>query len=144
MNIIEYPMTEALPISIHPSAELIDNFVKIKSVTNKLEAQFNFHTLTAGWFGEEEDIIFIELYLETPTDFAFQKTQEMLGDIDDFADDVMSCYQQQQHKIQCYIAITEVEQALLLQKKRLLAGYVQAKIRKVLNLIADKLNLVSI
>lgn len=137
-------MTEALPISIHPSAELIDNFVKIKSVTNKLEAQFNFHTLTAGWFGEEEDIIFIELYLETPTDFAFQKTQEMLGDIDNFADDVMSCYHQERHKIQCYIAITDAEQKLLLQKERLLAGYMQAKIRKVLNLIAEKLNLVNI
>jgi hypothetical protein len=137
-------MTEALPISINPSAELMDTFIRIKSVSNKLEAQFNFHTLTAGWFGEEEDIIFIELYLETPTDFAFQKTQEMLGDIDDFADDVMSCYHQQQHKIQCYIAITDAEQKLLLQKERLLVGYVQAKIRKVLNLIADKLKLVSI
>ncbi len=133
-------MTEPLPISIHPSAELMDNFVKIKSVANKLEAQFNFHTLTAGWYGEEENIIFIDIYLESPVDFAFQKTQKLLGDVNDFADDVMSCYQKENNKMQCFIAITETEQKLLIQKEALLAGYIQAKVRKVLNLIADKLH----
>lgn len=137
-------MTEQLPITIQPSAELRDNFIKIESVSNKLEAQFNFHTLTAGWYGEEDDIIFIDVFLETPVDFAFQKTQNLLGEVDNFADDVMSCYQENKNKIQCFIAITDAEQTLLLQKERLLSGYIQAKIRKVLNLIAQKLDLTAI
>jgi hypothetical protein len=49
-------MTEKLPIAIMPSNDLMAKFKQIKSVSNKLEAQFNFQTLTANWYGDENTI----------------------------------------------------------------------------------------
>ena len=137
-------MTEQLPISIGLSIELIEKFSKIKSLSNKLEAQFNFQTLTAGWYGDEENIIAIELVLQTPEDFAFQQQQKLQGRYHQFADDVFSYHNQDENQLTCYIAITASELVLLEQQARLLPGYIQAKIHKVLTLIGAKLQLGSI
>jgi len=137
-------MTVQLPISIQASKELLDRFTKLGSVSNKLEAQFNFQTLTAGWYGDEENILMIHLSLETPASFYFQKMQQSTILQDDFADDVLSYHDQAANKINCYVAITDSEILLLEQQQKLLAGFVQAKIKKILNLIANKLDFHSI
>lgn len=137
-------MTEQLPISIGLTSELIEKFSKIKSLSNKLEAQFNFQTLTAGWYGDEENIIAIELVLQTPEQFAWQQQQKHLGKYNEFADDVFSYHDQDKNRLTCYIAITASELTLLEQRSTLLPGYIQAKIHKILNLIGTKLQLGSI
>jgi hypothetical protein len=134
-------MTEQLPISIQPSNDLMTKFNRIKSVTNKLEAQFNFQTLTASWYGDEKNILLINLYLETSNFFDLEKEKEHKGDVDYFADDVFSVYQQEQPQINCFIAITPAELTLLEQQEKLLPSYIQTKLHKVLNLIAKKLTL---
>jgi hypothetical protein len=134
-------MTEQLPISIQPSNDLIAKFHKIKSVANKLEAQFNFQTLTASWYGDEENILLINLYLETIEVFDTQKSMSHQGKISLFSDDVFSVYQEEQPKINCFIAITPAELVLLEQQEKLLPKYLNAKLHKVLNLIAGELKL---
>lgn len=134
-------MTEQLPISIEPCNDLIAKFHKIKSVANKLEAQFNFQTLTAGWYGDEENVLSIKLYLTTQDKFAFEKEGKHQGEVNDFADDVFSVYQEQQRQINCFIAITAAELTLLEQQEKLLANYIKTKLHKVLNLVAQKLQL---
>jgi hypothetical protein len=134
-------MTEQLPISIQPSNDLSAKFNKIKSVTNKLEAQFNFQTLTASWYGDEKNILLINLYLEIIEVFEAEKSKFHEGNISLFSDDVFSVYQKEQPQINCFIAITPAELVLLEQQEKLLPKYLQAKLHKVLNLIAGELNL---
>jgi hypothetical protein len=134
-------MTEQLPISIQPSNDLSAKFNKIKSVTNKLEAQFNFQTLTASWYGDEKNILLINLYLEIIEIFEAEKSKFHEGNISLFSDDVFSVYQKEQPQINCFIAITPAELVLLEQQEKLLPKYLQAKLHKVLNLIAGELNL---
>lgn len=134
-------MTEQLPISIQPSNDLITQFPKVKSVCNKLEAQFNFQTLTASWYGDEDNILLINLYLETSDFFDLEKAKERSGDISNFADDVFYIYHKELPQINCFIAITPAELVLLEQQEKLLPIYLQTKLHKVLNLIAAKLKL---
>ena len=134
-------MTEQLPISIQASNDLITQFSKITSVSNKLEAQFNFQTLTANWYGDEDNILLINLYLETSDFLNLEKAKVHQGDVSYFADDVFSVYQQELPKIDCFIAITPAELTLLAQQEKLLPIYIQKKLHKVLNLIAAKLKL---
>ena len=134
-------MTEQLPISIQPSNDLSTKFNKIKSVTNKLEAQFNFQTLTASWYGDEDNILLINLYLETIEVFNTEKSKSHEGNISLFSDDVFSVYQKEKPQINCFIAITPGELILLEQQEKLLPKYLNAKVHKVLNLIAGELKL---
>lgn len=131
-------MTEELPIVIRPHNELTDRYTKIKSVCNKLEAQFNFQTLTAGWYGDEENILSIHLYLETPEGFNHQRTQIHQGTLHTFADDVFSYFDESNIHITCIIAITDAELNLLSEQQNILAGYIHTKLHKVLNLIAKQ------
>ena len=134
-------MTEQLPISIQPSNDLSAKFNKIKSVTNKLEAQFNFQTLTANWYGDEDNILLINLYLETIEVFNTEKSKSHEGNISLFSDDVFSVYQKEKPQINCFIAITPAELILLEQQEKLLPKYLHAKLHKVLNIIAGELKL---
>ncbi|MCW8833020.1 MAG: hypothetical protein OQK03_06855, partial [Colwellia sp.] len=62
-------MSEQLPISIIVNTELAMQFGKVNSIANKLEAQFNFQTMTANWYGDEDNIFFIQLHVDTPQSF---------------------------------------------------------------------------
>jgi hypothetical protein len=142
-------MTETLPITIKVNDGLLDEFSKLKSVSNKLEAQFNFQTLTANWYGDEEDILIIQLCLETPV--TFKQRQEELAklsqsevSVSHFSDDVVSCFNKGKKQLFCTIAITNSELKLLVLQPKLLAGFIEAKLRKVLNLIAQQQSLASI
>ena len=133
-------MNESLPISIKVSAELVDAFSQLSSITNKLEAQFNFQALTANWFGDEDNIIYITLFFEDADMFLRQIQQPHSGEKTIFADDVVAFADVSQHCIDCYIALTSAELELLQQTLKILPVYVQTKLQKVLNLIADKMN----
>ena len=142
-------MTEQLPITITINSELLDTFSKIQSVCNKLEAQFNFQTLTANWYGDEENILTIQLSLETPT--SFRVRQDELQNIASheiavkhFSDDVVSSMSNTEQQLHCYIAMTTSELDLLIAQPKLLAGFIQIKLHKVLNLIAEKQSLAQI
>ncbi len=136
-------MIEVLPITITINNELVSKFSKIKSISSKLEAQFNFHTLTANWYGDEENILLIKLVLETPASFKVQQTELAQTSTDDieishFSDDVLCCFNEIEQQLLCNIAITESEIILLEHQPKLLAGFLHAKLHKVLNLIAKK------
>ena len=137
-------MTEQLPISIQLSNDLATQFNKIKSVSNQLEAQFNFQTLTAGWYGDEESILSINLIIDTAEDFLLQKIHNHQGAVTEFSDDVFSFYNKETHETNCFIAITDAEQKLLAQQERIIPGYIQTKLQKVLNLIAEQHKLLPI
>jgi len=142
-------MTEQLPISINIHDDLVDKFTKIKSVINKLEAQFNFHTLTANWYGDEENILLIQLDIETPMSFNQHQAELKHAGLEGivishFSDDVICRFNDNEQRLFCHIAITESELTLLDQQPKLLAGFLQTKLHKVLNLIAGQQCLASI
>ena len=149
-------MMEQLPISIYVCDDLIQQFSKITSICNKLEAQFNFQTMTANWYGDEDNIFFVRLFIETPESFITQKKNQKQVqpqyEIHNYCDDVFSyCasneIEEQKEKKQmliCYIAITDTELTMLNQQNKLLAGLLRVKLQKVLNLIAKQLNLETI
>ncbi len=132
-------MTEQLPIAIMVNEALMAQFTKLKSVTNKLEAQFNFQTLTANWYGEEDNILQITLSLETASSFMWQKQQAHIGLVTEYADDVFSIHNNENNMMECFIALTTSEVSLLAQQEKLLPGFIQTKTLKVLNLIAKQL-----
>lgn len=145
-------MTEKLPISIYVCADLAKQFVNIHSVTNKLSAQFNFQAMTANWYGDEDDIIFIQLALETPQRFSDQQIKQIekqqnkqINSFEIHSDDVFSFIDNKEpRQLNCIVAITEFEQSLLNQQAKLLSGLLQIKLQKVLNIIAQQLNLKAI
>jgi len=139
-------MTEQLPISIHVCDDFKQQFKKAISICNKFEAQFNFQTMTANWYDDENNILFLQLYLETPKNFTKQQTLMKKMDIKTYSDDVFSYYKNKKNeqKLLCHIAITDSELALLSQQNKLLAGLLQVKLKKVLNLIAHQLILKAI
>ena len=49
-----------LPISIKVTQVFAEQYPTLNSVINKLEAQVNFQTMTAGWYGDENNIITIK------------------------------------------------------------------------------------
>jgi len=138
-------MTEQLPISIYVCDDLTNQLVNINSITNKLSAQFNFQAMRANWYGDEDNILFIQLLLETPQRFAMQKEKQLAKRVETFkihSDDVFSVIDDKDsQQLICTIAITDFEQQLLGQQAKLLAGLLQVKLQKVLNIIAQQLNL---
>ena len=146
-------MTEQVPISIHVCDDLTKQFVNINSIINKLAAQFNFQAMTANWYSDEDNIIFIQLLLETPQRFTIQKEnanqkenkQQHTKQVKSFeihSDDVFSFIDDKEpQQLICVIAITEFEQNLLDQQAKLLGGLLQIKLQKVLNIIAEQLTL---
>lgn len=138
-------MTEQLPISIYVCDDLTKLFTNVKSISNRLAAQFNFQTMRANWYGDEENILFIQLRLETPQSFLALKGIQQQNAVDTFklhSDDVFSFIDEQKSKqLMCIISITESEQNLLTQQSKLLPGLLQVKLQKVLNIIAEQLNL---
>ena len=134
-------MTEQLPISIYVCDDLKQQFVKISAVCNKLEAQFNFQTMAANWYGDEDNIWFVQLYIETPQGFAEQQKLHQQVDTQIHCDDVFSFDDNNKKKqtlVYC-LALTGSELVLLNQQTKLLAGLLQAKLQKILNLIAHQL-----
>lgn len=141
-------MTEQLPISIYVSDDLTNKCVNAGSITNKLVAQFNFQAMTANWYGDEDNIPFIQLLLEAPEHFTCQKENQQINHTETFksySDDVYSFTDDQAPAQLIYtIAITELELSLVEQKPKVLAGLLQMKLHKVLNIIAQELSLQAI
>jgi hypothetical protein len=141
-------MTEQLPISIYVCNDLTEQWVNINSITNKLSAQFNFHAMRANWYGDEDNILYIQLLLETPQGFTIQMEKQQTKQAKTFevySDDVFSFIDEQEpQQLICTVAITESEHNLLAQQTKLLSGLLQIKLQKVLNIIAKQLNLKAI
>lgn len=136
-------MTEKLPITIDVCDPLIQQFSKIASVCNKLEAQLNFQTMGANWYAEEDNILFVQLKIETLKTYELLKKSYQEYNIKNYSDDVFSCYENTDkvQQLNCYIAITDVETAMLEQQSNVLADLLNIKLNKVINLIAKQLKL---
>ena len=141
-------MTEQLPITIYVSDELKNQCYSIGSITNKLAAQFNFQAMTANWYGDEDNIPFIQLLLHTPEKFAGEKENQQRVQTATFkahSDDVFSFTDANAPPQIIYtIAITEQELTLVAQKPKILAGLLRVKLQKVLNIVAQQLTLQTI
>lgn len=137
-------MTEQLPISINVCDDLANQLVNIQSVTNKLAAQFNFQTMAANWYGDEENTLYIQLSIETPQRFINQKESQQSKQAKEFvmhSDDVFSFVgETQPRQVNYIIAITELEQSILDEKAKILESLLRIKLQKVLNVIAKKLS----
>lgn len=136
-------MTDNLPISIFSCEDLIKQFSQIQSVCNRLEAQFNFQTMTANWYSDENNILTVCLRLETPLSFVTIKKINETSNIIIFSDDAYCFFDdnEKEEPLICYLAITEAELTMLDKENRLLFGLLEIKIKKVLNLIAKQFNL---
>ncbi|WDE09457.1 hypothetical protein [Thalassomonas haliotis] len=137
-------MSEQLPITIGSAEDLICQLPGLTAAVNKLEAQFNFQTMTAGWYGDENNILQIHLSLVSAGEFSALQKQQQVGERFEFADDVLSYHNRGLHQVLSIVALTEKELALFSQRRELLAAYLQAKIHKVLNLIAAQEKLLPI
>ena len=130
-------MTETLPISIQVSDDLAAEIKNIAAISNKLEAQLNFHTMTANWYGDEADILQINFYLVAVNEFGNVARQTPNVGVETFADDVL-LLNSNNRLIDCYVAITAAESELIRQQPKLLSSYLAKKLSKILNLIADR------
>jgi hypothetical protein len=135
---------EPLPITIESSNELTTQFSHLVSISNRLEAQINFQTMTANWYSTEENILYIQLNLVTQEELDSYKIKYDTDFLKTAADDIFANYQAEKNHLQCFIAITAAELTLLHQQKKLLTGYIKLKIVKVINLIAKKIQLTPI
>ena len=124
-------INELLPITIENSQDLIAHFSKLSSITNRLEAQINFQTLTANWYGNEEDILHVKLHLVTQDEFVPLKSSNNSDFLEAVADDVFSDYQISSNNLHCFIAITPSELILLQQQQKLLTHYIQIKVHGI-------------
>tara|TARA_R110000744_G_scaffold78514_5_gene154654 strand:+ start:4717 stop:5133 length:417 start_codon:yes stop_codon:yes gene_type:complete len=129
-------MTETLPIAIQVSDALVAEIKNIASVSNKLEAQLNFHTMTANWYSDEANILMINFYLVSISELKNATTHAGSVDLETLADDVLMSTKIS--LLDCHVAITSAELVLLEQQPKLLSGYLAKKLTKVLNLIADR------
>lgn len=136
-------MTEQLPISIQVSNDLITEINNIAAIGNKLEAQLNFHTMTANWYGDEANVLRINFYLISINEFGNVATQIGNVDAEALADDVL-LLSSKSHLLDCHVAITPAEAELIKQQPKLLSGYLAKKLTKILNLIADRQQLAQI
>ena len=145
-------MKNDLPISIKVSSILGQSFTKVSSVVVKHEAHFNFQTLAAGWYDNENNILIIELVLltmheftqQTTTDSFDTKTDTKTDSKTDIADDVVSYFKESTNKVICFIAITNAEEIVLIKQPKLLTSYIKAKLLKVVNCIAKEHKKVSL
>lgn len=136
-------MSEALPITIIATDEAKESLANISSVINKLEAQLNFITMTAGWFSEPENELAIVFYINVIPFFPehqFPVSDEFIA----LADDVHLSFYHEQRQYQCYIHLTEAELLVAKKKKNILAAILDKKLSIVLNEIALKQDLSSI
>ena len=141
-------MKEQLPITIIIHHELIKRFSKVQSVCNKLEAQFNFQTLTANWYSDEDHILTIQLCLETPCSFLEHRNELYKNNnnisIKQFSDDVVCSINDTELQFNGFVAMTNSELGLVESQPKLLPGLLQVKLLKVLNLIASQQSLMKI
>ena len=134
---------EPLPISIVANDELKTRYQQLASHCNKLEAQLNFQTMTAGWYGDEDKVYQIRLLIETLDDLDSHLAQHQQENevsqqqvLHQLADDVACFDKKSQWQMDVIIALTDSEQALLASNEKLVFPLIQKKLTKVMNLVA--------
>lgn len=127
-------MTESLPITISIDEALSALFPKARSILNKLEAQLNFQSLTAGWYGDEENVLSINLAVVIVETFKQQTNANAQFEFP--ADDLASFINNLE--VNLLIAITEKELLLIEKKPALLSKLLQLKLIKATNTVAEK------
>lgn len=141
-----YITDDVLPITITISKELCVLYPALVSAANKLEALFNFHTMTAGWYGDEEQVLNLNLQLEIPSQFLHKQQELKKGTttLTLYADDVFMETEHNKLVNNIFIALTEGEQQLLTVQKKVLYHLLEIKLRKILNLVAKDKQLLAI
>ncbi len=135
-------MSTALPITINIAKQLQHHQTTISGVANKLEALFNFRTMTAGWFGDEDKILTIAFTIETAQGLDEKKTtfeqQAQEAKLHQLSDDAFVLFNLAELNIFCVIAITDSELVLIESTPKLLQPLLDKKVVKVLNVIAEQ------
>lgn len=140
-------MSALLPINIYIDDELNNAHASLKTIANKLAAQFNFQTMTANWYGDEEEVLTINLLLTDHDTFqekqsANQKSGDTKQTITTLSDD---CFSSTNALIwDIVIAITAAEKPLLTCPNKVINHFLTTKLTKVLNVVADKNNLTAL
>ena len=136
-------MTTQLPITIHIANALTSLYPKLNATANKLEAQFNFQTMTANWYGNEDNMLSLTINLLLPCEYSDYRTLAQSSDksCTVYADDVFSQIKGGTNYLEAFVALTDKEQLLIEQHKKLLPIIVEKKLKKVINLIGESLSL---
>ncbi len=131
-------LSTELPLSIQVAPELLEAQQTLSGLSNKLEALFNFRTMTAGWYGDEDCILRIRLSLETQQSLELARSAGEQQELKELSDDVFVIFDIDNLTVSAYIALTDNELALIEQTAQLLQPLLDAKIVKVLNFIAEQ------
>ena len=135
-------MTDQLPIIITVSRKLTNELPRLRRVLVKAEAQFNFQSMTADWYGDEEQILAITLKLLTAAEFEnIEESNLSENTVKFLADDVRCAITNDNLGFDVQIALTNSELSLLKQHPKLTDKMCTMKLRKVINLIAKDLSL---
>lgn len=137
---------EELPINVQVGSELSSAFPKMNGICQRLSAQLNFQTMTAGWYGEEGEELCFLFSLDISSVYDNNKClfqAEQTNDIEfvSLSDDVCFSHKKNVNQVNVLIAITEAELVFLKEHTAALKKYLETKIVKVVNLTAKKLNL---
>jgi len=133
--------TEKLPVVVFANDELKAWFKNINQVMARLEAEVNFQTMLAGWFGNEELLPQVEICFTSVTGFeSFQQEDTRLA-CKQLADDVFYRFDSDKKQATGFIYFTESELSLLEQHQKLLPSMTKAKLIKLLRDIGQTLNL---
>ncbi|GLX79869.1 hypothetical protein tinsulaeT_32090 [Thalassotalea insulae] len=128
-----------LPLSIEVTSELLAAQQTLTGLSNKLEALFNFRTMTAGWYGDEDCILRIRLSLETQQTLTLARADVTeLQELTELSDDVFVVFDSNNLDISANIALTDKELVLIEQTAQLLQPLLDKKIVKTLNFIAEQ------
>ena len=134
----------SLPISMNVSPHLNVQFVKLTSILSKLEAQFNFRTMTAGWYGDEEAIHTFSIHILTPSEYSVEYKTHVVDQLTSHADDAFSCFNGAQNGTHCFLSITENEQILFSEHPAIISKLIEKKVEKLLNSLSSQYSLSTI
>lgn len=133
--------TEKLPVSVFANDELKAWFKNISQVMARLEAEVNFQTMLAGWFGNEELLPQMEVCFTSATGFVSFQQEDTHLESKQLADDVFYRFDTDKKRATGFIHFTESELSLIEQHQKLLPGIAKAKLVKLLRDIGQTLNL---
>lgn len=107
----------------------------------RLEAEVNFQTMLAGWYGDEDKLPAIEIAFTSGTGFESFLSEQSTMVVNQLADDVFYRFNPDKKQATGFVCFTESELSLIEQHAKLLPGIAKAKLVKLIFAIAESLEL---
>lgn len=140
VNIVDFE-TDKLPVCIFANDELKSWFANINQVMARLEAEVNFQTMLAGWYGDEDKLPAIEIAFTSATGFESFLSEQSTMVVNQLADDVFYRFNPDKKQATGFVCFTESELSLIEKHAKLLPGIAKAKLVKLIFAIAESLEL---